>query len=63
MFRTSYVLLQEGYIVHASIYGMFSMNIEHILNTVEYLHRRMDNINFLSMSEAVPLLPLHAFIL
>ena len=32
MFRTSYVHLQEDYIVHTALYGMFSMRIEHILN-------------------------------
>jgi len=31
MFRTSYVHLQEDYIVHTALYGMFSMRIEHIL--------------------------------
>jgi len=27
MFRTSYVHLQEDYIVHAALYGMFSMRL------------------------------------
>jgi hypothetical protein len=27
MFRTSYVLLQEDYNIHAALYGMFSMRL------------------------------------
>jgi hypothetical protein len=37
MFRTYYVQLQEDYIVHAALYGVFSMRIEHIIKHVRIL--------------------------
>ena len=56
MFRTSYVHLQEDYIVHATLYGMFfhafMQAVLHVEGCARYfslldcLHKRMENIPY-----------------
>ena len=51
MFRTSYVHHQEDYIVHAALYGIFSMHLfkqstSTSFNLVYCLHKCMENIPY-----------------
>jgi hypothetical protein len=44
MFRTSYTHLQEGYIVHAALYGMSRAHPSTWMD--DFLHKRMENNSY-----------------